>query len=383
MAKVDVDPSEGITTSNEISRDDIKVKEAAQRAIKKEKDIHEIKQEKRTELFRSILNNTCIQANLVRPIFTSLAPVIVVIILISVYALVPVHNLMKSPEKWFEYPLQSLICSWPIHVTHIIFDVAYFLNVELIRSFRAFGTMYVTVTIICWILFPSGYMIWTRLCGLQYPIPFIGYIGYFAITFTCLSCCWFQFPKPWRRNQLFRKRLKWTLFSILMMNLLLAVYLGLTAALVSMPKNYQWIIAIIFPFVKQANCWITIAMAKKCHDGDPAGGKVYIINVVNCAHSLYLTYSIGGVATQTTSFVIIFGKFTISVLTAIQLIYLKHKEASKENVMKQIGILQKIVISELTETLTPLTYLGCLTIAYYGDNYVLDKSIELQSKHLW
>ena len=47
---------------------------------------------------------------------------------------------------------------------------------------------------------------------------------------------------------------------------------------------------------------------------------------------------------------------------------IQYKEENQENTMEKIDLMLDLVISELTETLAPLTYLGCLLMAYYGPN---------------
>ena len=249
-----------------------------------------------------------------------------------------------------------------------MFDSVYFLNVDIIRSLRTFVSLYVSTIVICWILFVSGFLIWTRLCGLRYPIPLIGYINYFTCTAVCLTAIWFQFPIAWRKNSKFRMRLIWNVLSIGAMNLVIAEYIGMSVALISIPKQYQWGIAVLLPFFRQFNVRMITFMAKNCQCGDQSGGKIYITQVVGIANAYFVAYSLGTAATLTTSVVLIAGDFAINVIVSLRLIYLQNKKSNQQSLTERINLLQDLIISELTEILTPLTYLACLLMAYYGPN---------------
>ena len=160
----------------------------------------------------------------------------------------------------------------------------------------------------------------------------------------------------------------WNVLSIGAMNLCLAEYIGISAALISIAKDYQWLIAVMLPFIRHFNVRLTCLMAKRCQCGDPSGGKIYITQVLYNAHAYFVAYSIGTAATLTTSTVIITGDFIINVIISLRMVFLQNKEDNRDSLNERINLLQELVISELTETLTPLTYLACLLMAYYGPN---------------
>ena len=345
-----------------------KIPEAATRDIEHEKNTHDERAKERMETFRKILDNTCSEFNSLLPCITSFMAIVISILAISFYTLIAVSNVIEYPEKWFQYPLQCLFSLWPIYAGHILFDSIYFLNVDIIRSLRAFGYLYIATVFASCLLFSFGYIIWTTVCGLRYPIPLIGYINFFTCTATCLTSIWFQFPIAWRKNEEFRKRLRWNVLAIGTMNLSIAEYIGMSIALVSINKEYQWIIAVFLPFLRFFNVWIIQRMAQNCHGGDSLGGKIYITQALYNAHAYFIAYSIGSAATLMTSSVLIAGDFIINVAISLRMVYLQNKEDNRQTLDERIYLLQELVVSELTETLTPLTYLACLMMAYYGPN---------------
>ena len=120
-----------------------KIPEAATRDIEHEKNTHDERAKERMETFRKILDNTCSEFNSLLPCLTSFMAIVISILAISFYTLIAVSNVIEYPEKWFQYPLQCLFSLWPIYAGHILFDSIYFLNVDIIRSLRAFGYLYI------------------------------------------------------------------------------------------------------------------------------------------------------------------------------------------------------------------------------------------------
>ena len=102
------------------------IQDDAEDAIEKEKQIHRKRAGKRLQTFINILNNTQPASNLLKPLSTSLSSVVITCVLIGAYTIVPVHNVFENPDKWFEYPLQSLLSFWPLYAAHILFDSIYF-----------------------------------------------------------------------------------------------------------------------------------------------------------------------------------------------------------------------------------------------------------------
>ena len=147
-----------------------------------------------------------------------------------------------------------------------------------------------------------------------------------------------------------------------------AEYAGLSVALIWISDDYQWILAVLLPFVRHFNVCLINLLARKCQAGDPSGGKIYITQLQYNVHAYFVAYSIGGAATLTTSSVLIAGDFAINVINSLRMVYLQNNEGSGQNSNERIDLLQDLVISELTETLAPLTYLACLMMAYYGPN---------------
>ena len=85
------------------------------------------------------------------------------------------------------------------------------------------------------------------------------------------------------------------------------------------------------------------------------------------AHSVFLAYTVGSIATVSTSIVIMAADFLINIFTCLRIVYLYNKDENG-TAKKQIELIQELVISETVEVMVPVCYLLCFTMAYYGPN---------------
>ena len=97
--------------------------------------------------------------------------------------------------------------------------------------------------------------------------------------------------------------------------------------------------------------------------------------------SLFLTYTLGSIATNTNSNIILATDFLIDLSLVIRLIRLK--KIDPLNLEKQIDFLQDLVLNEMIEFIIPLVHLLVFFSAYFGPNSglirVIKYSIHLKS----
>ena len=216
--------------------------------------------------------------------------------------------------------------------------------------------------------FGTLYLVWEDLLHLRYPVPLMGYMYLGMSIWGIIVTVWILFPLSWLKQNGFRKRLIRFSISFFLAQLLYVQYAFLTKLFLMMPKHYLWIPALFLPFVREINSWIQIKMYLTASDGDPSCVKITCGHGVCLNHSFFLAYTVGTQATTTFSVVIIATDFIINFINCLRIIYLKKKEQTRENIEKQIEILQVVVISETNEFIAPLCYILCFMTAYFGPN---------------
>ena len=359
MARVDVaSPNTEILPSNKSAEDE----------LKEEKNTQIIRARKRMEIFETILSNTCSEFSSLKYIFIAFATTLGCIIGTCLYMVIPVHNLIEHPKYWYEFPMQYTISFVPLYAAHIMYDFAFCMNIDSIKTIRTFLILAITLMIVAWVSFGLGYLTWTYGLGLRYPVPFIGYIIFSALLVTVLTTIWFRFPRTWRYNNNFLNRLKWCVLAIFCFNLQPVENIIWTGILLILPDDFQWVAALFLPFIRKFNTWSIIILAKRSSDGDSTRMRIYISQCVSIMHTLFLTYTVGSISTKATSAVIIGTDFIFHIFLCIKIVYLKYKEEKQMNTESRINLLQNLVLAKMIDIMVPICYLACFIISYYGPN---------------
>ena len=211
-----------------------------------------------------------------------------------------------------------------------------------------------------------GFIIWTEVLGFQYPIPLNGYIAGCVILVTLFFTLWHQFPSEWRKNVSFRTRLRSAIIAVSCNQALVFEYGILTKLLLSVPNDYQWIIALFLPFIREVNILFIFHLASKAAYGEITRVKLTVHHGISTSHSLFLDYTVGSVATFTTSIVIIGTDFLTNIIVGLRIIYICYKKPLETE--KKDELLQILVINEMVECAVPIAYLMCFISAYIGPN---------------
>ena len=334
--------------------------------IEQEEIAQALEYEKRLNVFTDILENNRSEEFSGKTLIYGIVKVLVPALFICPFALIPAHNVFEEPEYWYEYPLMILIIFMPQVVTYIIMNCSFWMNIRYIRNFRHFMAIgFLGVFDVCF-LYPTGFIIWTNVLGKQYPIPFNSILNCYIVIMTFYVALWFRFPSKWRQNKEFSRRLKWFIIAITFNQIITLQYSVIAKILIVFKDRHQWIIAIFLPLVREFNGWVNLKLALKSSKGDKQSVFITCTYSVSTKHSLFLAYVIGSRATVITSYTVLAEDFLINIYICLKLIWIRKNNSS--GVIKQIELLQELLINELVEFLVPLEYVICLIIAYYGPN---------------
>ena len=281
--------------------------------------------------------------------------------------LIPLHDLIQYPEYWYEQILTS-IGLVPLFSVYAIINCSAWMNISRIRSlknivFTAFAGL--SSVVVTW---TTGTLWWTNM-GYYSPVPFSGLIAGYAIAAGEYFAVWFSFPRGWRKNGEFRKRLQYFLVSLALSQILTIQYNVIAKFLLVFKENYQWIIALSLPVFIEFNTWVVTLIATKASRGDIRSVEVVCSHVMGTRHALFLSYTLGSIATNTSSNIILATDHLIKLFMVMQLIRLKKKDPL--NVEKQIDLVQNLIITQMLECVVPLVYCLCFCSAYLGPNSTL------------
>jgi hypothetical protein len=217
--------------------------------IEIEKFDHESKSDQRTHNFLEILSNTPNQISTLKYILFGFCSIVLSLVPSFSFILIPVHNVILQPDYWYELPLQH-IGDGIVLAAFAVIHSSYWMNIGYIKKVRYFLILSFTMVANNFLLYSSGYIIWTCVLGYSFPIPFIGTIVVQIALITTYTVFWFQFPIAWRKNDECRKRLKSFLAAIAFNSTLTLQYIIMTRVLIAFQENNQWVIALSLPIMR-------------------------------------------------------------------------------------------------------------------------------------
>ena len=136
-------------------------------------------------------------------------------------------------------------------------------------------------------------------------------------------------------------------------------------------SEYQWILALVIPFLRELNfriIYTVLIKAPKVKDG-----KMAVIIGINAYSALYVAIKLGHTATQTTSVLILSIDFILNIYSSLMIIN-KHRSTAVDissitrHLKEMDYLVSKLILIELLEVLVPVSYVITVLIAYYGPN---------------
>ena len=143
-------------------------------------------------------------------------------------------------------------------------------------------------------------------------------------------------------------------------------YNVIAKGLLMFEDNYQWVIALTLPVFREFNVWFMTLLATKASNGDPKTVEITCVHIMGTRHALFLSYTLGSIATSETSFIILATDFLINLYISLRFVWVKKR--TPLNIEKQMELLQDLMINEMVEFTVPLVYFLCFCSAYYGPN---------------
>ena len=104
--------------------------DTATRALKMEKFAHVLESQERKETFEDILDNKQLEYHTLKYILSWLSCIVGAIISISIYTLIPRHNVIEFPQYWYEAPIEWFITFGPLSILHMIYTSSFQTNIK-------------------------------------------------------------------------------------------------------------------------------------------------------------------------------------------------------------------------------------------------------------
>ena len=202
------------------------------------------------------------------------------------------------------------------------------------------------------------------------PMPLnIHVCGILTLSFA-LSFLWFLIPAPLRtaeNKKSFRKRYGYFILVQVYRFFAVMEYFVIAWLFVTVYLDYQWIIAILLPLLREMNGWI---FARICYKS--AGFKSDAITItahheMACRHAVFLSVALSLLATHQTAFICIGLDFAVNFILCILIIW-RAKRKKEVIAIEDDTDLQELAMNEKTVYVIPLAYFICFLVAYLGPN---------------
>ena len=106
------------------------------------------------------------------------------------------------------------------------------------------------------------YIVWTIFLQLPYPVPLVGIPNANVGVSVVIAVLWFKIPLAWRKNAEYQKRARYMVLAHLFLLFLLLEYSFLGWVFYVIPIDFQWIMSIVLPVVRELG---TVLLAKILH----------------------------------------------------------------------------------------------------------------------
>ena len=334
-------------------------------SLHSEKIIHEEKSIWRIESFKSIISNNNSEFSGHMLIVYTFGIAIIGFMATLSFSLIPAHDLIQSPEFWYEILFHGG-CTTTLGWWFRSIEVDKFLNIQYFQQWRKMISIILIGVIIQLIFLVTAYYIWTSIYDFQFPIPFLGLLSTYSMNIVYFIVCWFSFPKKWRKNNNFRKRYVYFVVYQVLSIIAPVIYMIIVGRLRKSVDKYQPLNALMLPIVRELTLWICGKLVIKMADGDVQGATIVLKYRILGAYGVTICNVIGSTATDQTSWVLIGIDLLFNIYVSHRIVWLKKRCQNISE--KHIETLQDLAINELVEFQVPLAYLLVLAIAYIGPN---------------
>ena len=248
-------------------------------------------------------------------VFLGFVGLIMGCILSGIVTLIPQTNIIESPDRWYEF---TLVCAIGIGFGMAgnfgIIQPTYWMDIEYIKNWKSFASRFMIISVCLLILNACCYILWSLILENNLPMP-LNYFICAPISFSIMQgLLWIHLPKEYRNKKTSKKKYKYFLFSQLIIVICFWIYLGTGYLLHVIDRRYQWILALLFPIIRELNQGI---LSKACccssESNDP-WIKLSSWHWMGSVNAFFLTVAMASVATDITSYIILGVDFLLNMI---------------------------------------------------------------------
>ena len=277
-------------------------------------------------------------------------------------------NSIFYQTHWLEFNIVTGIF-FVLRAGNQILSMSTWFNERSLYSFRMLLRMYLLYMILWIVPYLIAYFIWCNYLEYNWPIPYLGY-NYVLSNIGFLAGIWILLPHDLLSKPEFKRNVKlYILHSFLDIGLS-CLGEGISYLFEALPAYLQWIVAFLIPLLKHFDKWSQSKLVNRMTGGKNEASKVLLGLAVNVHYSNFIAVRLSGAEIMTVCFIIAVD-FVLQLQMTYKIVRIHNKIANKTikngNEDKQ-KIVTGLVLTELTEAITPIVYATVFSMAYYGPN---------------
>ena len=292
--------------------------------IYSEKRSAELKEWIRNKEFANIILNRSIAETPKKYIVYPLGYIAITFVATLPLTTIPIHDIFENPECFYEQPLVVLHLTCILATTFLL-NSSFWMNFAWMRTWKnvaLISLVGLVLDITCYFL---GYLIWTLILGFRYPIPLNAHVFWYIIITSQLIALYYLFPKELRKDAEFGARLKrmiaatcWHVYGFT------SVHTMLGGLLLAYKNEYQWILILFMPWVRELCFWIMMKLSSKASSGDLTSTSLTCSFTFSVWHAVFQAYIIGSAATPTATFVLLVEETVLGIYMVLKIAWI-HK----------------------------------------------------------
>ena len=178
-------------------------------------------------------------------------------------------------------------------------------------------------------------------------------------------------------NKIFYKRMLFYFLAQISLNLFFWIYFFVGYWMNALKNNYQWILAIFIPLVRELFYFVLAKLTRIASQADDLSVQLSSMHMAYSRHALFLSVQMASVATNLSCGIILALDIILDMALMTKIIW--RFKRNKNNIDDEIiaGTQEMVIGNKLAVTI-PLAYSICFLMARYGPNVSLLRDISEQ-----
>ena len=286
--------------------------------------------------------------------------------------LLPVHNVIISPQYWYEIIFSSsslmifMVSAIAIGVRTVLDPFKKripFVVIDLLISCKVAEAL-----VIC-----LGHLIWSVVLGYFEPLPNKIIVLSFPVLMAVYCRMWKLMPHEKKVEDKFRKKCKiyilyelWNMFVVIQLT-------GLSILLGIVPADIQWLVSLVVPLNKEINSYVLSKLITKSSLTENLVQAKFMVGICNNLNYSFWFAIMATTATMATNYFLLGINFCLNMALCYKIIRLNRKvvptdsEQDKKKLLTDDTITE-LILNETVEIIVPIAFMGSFSIAYYGPN---------------